>query len=70
MAKAAFNKAKVPFTRKSDLHLRKKPVKCYIWSTALFGAENWTIRKVDQRHLQILKCGTEEGWKKSVGPIV
>jgi hypothetical protein len=42
MAKAAFNKKKTPFTSKLDLHLRKKLVKCYIWSIALCGAgEEW-----------------------------
>jgi len=35
-----------------DLELRKKLVKCYIWSTALFGAETWTLRAVDQKHLE------------------
>ena len=39
MAKAAFNKKKTLFTSKLDLNLRKKPVKCYIWSMALYGAE-------------------------------
>jgi hypothetical protein len=39
MAKAAFNK-KIIFTRKMDLNLRKKLVKCYIWSLALYGAES------------------------------
>jgi hypothetical protein len=34
MAKAAFNKKKNIFTRKLDLNLRKKLVKCYIWSVA------------------------------------
>ena len=33
MAKAAFNK-KTLFTSKLDLHLRKKLVKCYVWSMA------------------------------------
>jgi hypothetical protein len=27
-------------------------VKCYIWSIALYGAETWTLRAVDQKHLQ------------------
>ena len=31
--------------------LRKKLVKCYIWSTALFGSETWTLRAADQKHL-------------------
>ena len=39
MAKAALNKKKTLFTSKLDLNLRKKLVKCYIWSTALYGAE-------------------------------
>jgi hypothetical protein len=25
-------------------------LKCYTWSTALYGAENWTLRKVDQKY--------------------
>jgi hypothetical protein len=39
MAKAAFNKKRAPFTITLDLKLRNKLVKCYIWSTALYGAE-------------------------------
>jgi hypothetical protein len=31
--------------------LRKKLVKFYIWSIALYGAETWTLRAVDQKHL-------------------
>jgi len=52
MAKAAFSKKKNPFTSTVDLHLRKKLVKCYIWSMALYGAETWTLRAADQKHLQ------------------
>jgi len=37
-AKAAFSKKKTFFTSKLDLNLRKKLVKCYIWSMALNGA--------------------------------
>ena len=32
--------------------MRKKLVKCYIWSIALYGAETWTLRAVDQKHLE------------------
>jgi len=39
MAKAAFNK-KTLFTSTLDLELRNKLVNCYIWSIALYGAEN------------------------------
>jgi hypothetical protein len=38
MAKAAFNKKNL-FTRKLDLNFRKKLVKYYVWSMALYGAE-------------------------------
>ena len=53
MAKAAFNKKKTLFTSKLGLNLRKKLVKCYIWSMALYGAETcWTLRAADQKYLQ------------------
>jgi len=45
MAKTTFNKKKNVFTRRLDLNLRKKLVKGYIWSLAVYGAENWTLRK-------------------------
>ena len=51
MAKSAFNKKRALFTSTLDLKLRKKLVKCYIRSTALYGAETWTLRAVDQKHL-------------------
>jgi hypothetical protein len=55
MAKAAFNKKKNLFTSKLDLNLRKRLVRCYVWSIALYGAENWTLRATDQKHLKSLE---------------
>jgi hypothetical protein len=52
MAKATFNKKGTLFTSTLDLELRKTLVKCYVWSTALYGAETWTLRAVDQKHLE------------------
>ena len=52
IAKAAFHKKRALFTGTLDLELRKKLVKCYIWSIALYGAETWTLRAVDQKHLE------------------
>ena len=52
MVKTAFSKKKDLFTSTLDLELRKKLVKCYIWSIALYGAETWTLRAVDQKHLE------------------
>jgi len=39
MTKAAFNNKKNLFSSKLELNLRKKLVKCYVWSMALYGAE-------------------------------
>jgi hypothetical protein len=52
MANAAFNNKGVLVTSKMDLELRKKLVKCYMWSIALYGAETWTLRAVDLIHLE------------------
>ena len=35
-----------------DLNLRKKLTKCCNWSMALYGAETWTLRAADQKHLE------------------
>jgi len=46
MAKAAFNKKQNLFISKLDLNLRKRLVRCYVWSVA------WTLRATDQKHLE------------------
>jgi hypothetical protein len=51
-AKGAFNMKMKLFTSKMDLELRKKLVKCYIWSIALYGTETGTVWGVDQKHLE------------------
>jgi hypothetical protein len=55
MTKAASNKRRAFFTSKLDLKLKKKPVKCYIWSIALCGAETLTLQAVDQKYLESFK---------------
>jgi hypothetical protein len=52
MAKAAFNKKQILFISKLDLNLRKQLVECYILITASYGAETWTLRKVDQKYIK------------------
>jgi hypothetical protein len=52
MAKSAFNKKKNLFTSALDLEFRRKLIKCYIWSIALYGAETWTFRVVDKKHVE------------------
>jgi len=46
LTKAAFKKKKDLFTSELDSNLRKKVVKCYIWSIEFYGAETWTLFKV------------------------
>jgi hypothetical protein len=46
------NKKRTLFTSTLNLELRKKLVKCYIWSIALYGAKTRTFRAVDQKHLK------------------
>jgi hypothetical protein len=45
VAEAAFNRKKTLLSSKLDLNSRKKLVKCYIWSIALYGAETLTCWK-------------------------
>jgi hypothetical protein len=64
MAKGAFNKKRALFTNTLDLKLRKKLVKNYIWSIALYGAD-----KLDdsgsrsETPWKVLRCGAGGGWK-------
>ena len=57
MSKAAFNNKMALFTSTLDWELRKKLVKCYISSIAVYGAETGTLRAVDQKQL-----GSFEMW--------
>ena len=54
MAKAVFNKKVNLSTSKSDIlvNLRKHLVNCYIWSTALYSAETWELRKIIQKYFE------------------
>ena len=35
-----------------NVNLRKKLIKCYIWSMPLYGAETWTLQAADQKYLE------------------
>jgi hypothetical protein len=52
MEKSTCNKKKTLFTSTLDLNLRKKLIKCYIWSMSLYRAETWTLRAADQKYLE------------------
>ena len=49
MTKDTFGKRKELLTRK------KKIIKAIVWSVALYGAETWTLRQEDRRHLDALE---------------
>jgi hypothetical protein len=51
-AKAALSEKKSLFTSKLDLNIRKKLVKCYILSIALYIVKTLTLRKIDQKYLK------------------
>jgi len=46
--------------------LKKKLVNCYIWSIALYGAETWTIRSVDQKHLDSFEIWCRRSTEKKI----
>ena len=52
MAKGVFSRKKILFASKLDLNLRKKLVKCYIWSIALYGVETSILREIYQKYLE------------------
>jgi hypothetical protein len=46
------------------LELKKKLVKYYIQSIAIYGAETWRLRAVDQKHLECFKIWCWRRMKK------
>ena len=70
IAKASFNKKKILFTSTLDLNLRKKLVKCFIWSMAFYGLILGRFGQQIRNTWKVLKCGAGEGWRRSVGPIM
>jgi hypothetical protein len=49
---------------------KKETRKVLHWNVALYGAETWTLRNVDQQYQEVLKCGAGEGWRRSAGSIL
>jgi len=66
MAKAAVNKKRAFFTSTLDLKLKKKIVKCYIWSITLYGAETWTLRRVESFEMWDWKSMEKISWTNHV----
>ena len=66
-AKEAFSNRKELLTKGLKKQTKIKIVKTSVWTTLLYGSETWTLRKEDIKKLEALECGSEEGWKRSVG---
>ena len=52
MAKEAFNRKRSIFCGPLEKELRKRLVKCFVWSEVLYGAETWTLRRNEQKRLE------------------
>lgn len=61
MGKAAFTKRKELLRRSFKRELKKRMVKCLVWSVVLYGAETWTMRKEDMSRLQAFEMWI---WRK------
>ena len=42
-------------SRKLTIETRKRLIKCYVWSTMLYGAETWTLNKEAEKKIEIFE---------------
>ena len=52
MIKEVFNRKRSIFCGPLEKELRKKLVKPFVWSVALYGVETWTLRRNEQKLLE------------------
>ena len=52
MAKEAFNRKRSISCGPLEKELRKRLVKCFVWSVELYGAETWTLRQNEKNELE------------------
>ena len=50
MAKKLLMEKKKLFTGEMYLELKKRIMKCLVWSVALYAAETWTLTETDRRN--------------------
>ena len=51
MVKEAFNRKRRIFYGPLENQLRKRLVKCFVWSVAFYSAETWILRRNEQKRL-------------------
>ena len=52
IAKGAFNRKISLLTNKLNIELRKKLLRCYVGSIALYDSDIWTLRKLERKYLE------------------
>ena len=52
IAKEVFNRKISLLTSKLNIELKKRLVWRFVWSIALYGSENWTLRKLERKYLE------------------
>ena len=62
LAKVKFMERKKILTSKMNLDLRKRIVKCLVWSVALYASETWTISKTDMKRIEAFEMWI---WRKT-----
>ena len=56
LSKNAYNKIKNLVTNsKISIELRKRFIKCYVWSVLLYGCETWTMGKEEEQRIQAME---------------
>jgi uncharacterized lipoprotein NlpE involved in copper resistance len=70
VAKVTFNKQKTLFTSKLELNLRKKSEMLHMQHSFIWCGNLETSEKQIRNIWKVLKCGSREGWRRSVGSIV
>ena len=58
MSKGAFNRKRSIFCGPLEKELRKRLVKCFVWSVALYGDYD----RMSKNYWKHLRCGYEEEW--------
>ena len=61
MTKETFNRKRSIFCGPLKNELRKRPVKCFVWSVTLYVAETWTLLLNEQNRLEAFEMWT---WRR------
>ena len=67
LAKVKFMERKKILSSKMNLDLRKRIVKCLVWSVALYASETWTISKTAMKRIEAFEMWIWRRWRRSAG---